>query len=824
MSTADFLANIAPDSLILTANQRLATYYQQTYATVQTKKNLTAWPSLKCLAFTHWLENCWQQISRFSKLTPLSEHEETLLWQQCLTEHETNQTLSHRGNLAKLSQQAWQLCQLWQIDPLSLSAYGHEEFHQFQSTLRNFQAQCRRHQRCDHTAVLAAVVKHLKTLNLPKQILLAGFDQFNPLQQVLLAKLRELGVDVAVLETSKMTPHARAYAFSDKYNEMWAMANWAKQAFDEHKQVACVVPDLHQSHTALARIFALTFAEEIALTAMPHTPYNFSVGHSLAQTPLIHSALRLLELLSPPFADELIDFTLRTPFASFDKGALSTIKLNHSRAARPSQWRETFRQHLASLTWPGKQGCHGVEYQQLMRWQSVLDEFASLDELTGPIDFKSAHQLLTEHCQQTIFQAENRQASIQILGVLESAGMQFDAVWIMGMHDQAWPPPGQANPLLPHSLQREWQMPYADQARELAIATTITQRLLQMAPDVTVSYAHTEADQLFKISPLFNHIIPHDTPPEQRYQLAYQLQQTQQLESLIDQIAPSLPQQHLKGGSGILQKQALCPFRAFAEIRLDASRLEPAKIGLDPLTKGNLLHSCLEWIWQQLADQQQLLALDENALNQLVEEAIQQSFKQLPIKQRKLTLTQIESQRLQKILINWLVIEKQRPPFKVVATEQTQSLTLGKLSLRLRVDRIDQLADHSYCIIDYKTGTPSLSSWFSERPDEPQLPLYALSQTQTSVIAFAQLRADKQKFIGLAACEQNITGISTYDKSRYAEYQDWHSQLNAWQNDLNQLADDFLSGDAAVNPKSTMACANCHLQSLCRIHQQELET
>ena len=84
---------------------------------------------------------------------------------------------------------------------------------------------------------------------------------------------------------------------------------------------------------------------------------------------------------------------------------------------------------------------------------------------------------LTQLCEETVFQAEAPQAPIQVLGALEAAGMQFDAVWLLGMDDQSWPPSAAPNPLLPARLQRELGMPHASAQRELLFARHLTEQL-----------------------------------------------------------------------------------------------------------------------------------------------------------------------------------------------------------------------------------------------------------------------------------------------------------------------------------------------------------
>ena len=70
--------------------------------------------------------------------------------------------------------------------------------------------------------------------------------------------------------------------------------------------------------------------------------------------------------------------------------------------------------------------------------------------------------------------------------------------------------------------------------------------------------------------------------------------------------------------------------------------------------------------------------------------------------------------------------EARRAPFRVRAVEQESVVTLGPLTFNVRIDRIDELADGTIAIIDYKTGERATSAdWFGERLRDAQVPLYA---------------------------------------------------------------------------------------------------
>jgi RecB family exonuclease len=148
----------------------------------------------------------------------------------------------------------------------------------------------------------------------------------------------------------------------------------------------------------------------------------------------------------------------------------------------------------------------------------------------------------------------------------------------------------------------------------------------------------------------------------------------------------------------------------------------------------------------------------------------------------------------------------------VIATEEWQRVVFEDIELNLRVDRIDELADGRCVIIDYKTGAVRKKDWESDRPNDPQLPLYAItSKQEVAAIAFASLKRGDLCFVGQADADDLLPGVQA-DKELL-----WQDKLNAWEQILIQLANDFRNGKAIVEPTIT-ACRYCDLHALCRIH------
>jgi RecB family exonuclease len=184
-----------------------------------------------------------------------------------------------------------------------------------------------------------------------------------------------------------------------------------------------------------------------------------------------------------------------------------------------------------------------------------------------------------------------------------------------------------------------------------------------------------------------------------------------------------------------------------------------------------------------------------------------------------------EQQRLLVRLHEWMQHEAERQPFTVEAREQRlPDVHVGELKLNLRADRIDALPDGSHLLIDYKSGEVATAGWQGERLDEPQLPLYAAYGNVENVngLLFAQIRAGKTGFIGRVANAQqqlqaNLPASNPLVNQRYDK-----GMRDGWQSALLHLAEEFLRGEASVDPKhGATTCQYCPLPGLCRIAEVE---
>jgi RecB family exonuclease len=244
------------------------------------------------------------------------------------------------------------------------------------------------------------------------------------------------------------------------------------------------------------------------------------------------------------------------------------------------------------------------------------------------------------------------------------------------------------------------------------------------------------------------------------------------------------------------------------------------------MKRGQLFHHLPELFWRDVRNLRTLISMDEAALGSKLDSVIAQAIDEMAEQTPEIfspRFRQIESSRLKQLTLQWLEIEKQRADFTVVDFEKEVRTDINGISVHLWLDRIDQLADGRKLVIDYKTGTVSPAQWFGERPEEPQLPLYSMVEGEgVCAVLYGQLKAGDMKFSGVVEEEGLIPNLPPPRNSQLKEVtEQWPQVLDDWKQTIDQLAEDFRSGRAAVDPKKSSTCETsyCELSGLCRIDE-----
>jgi len=730
----------------------------------------------------------------------------------------------------------------------------------------------------------------------PDVLICYGFEALTPQQTVFLKILQELGCDVCCVnppypyQKPSENGNVKRLSCVDNRAEIRNAAEWARSKLEANpaSSIAVVVPDIGQCRHTIQRIFHEVMQPDVcellpqAQSIQRVLPFNISLGLSLAAYPLVDMALSVLalskhgltfdraaNLLCSPFLAggeselhrrALLAQRMRrysSPFVTLEQ-LLSLVYLTsekhkdifcpvlvdhlsalHSfcqdmipRESRFATYAQLFSQLLATTGFPGERVLDSTEYQTLIKWHEVMSEFSTMDAVITKTSYGDAVEKLNDIAAKTLFQPQTPQVPIQILGVLEAAGLTFDHLWVMGLSEMQWPLRPRPNPFLPDEIQKSAGMPLGSVGETLNYSRQLQHNWLVCAQEVVLSHPKFENDidtQEIMSSTMIS-VIPEQSVELPNYpDYREVICKAARLERIVDDHVPPVTQPEVAGGTAVIKDFAACPFRAWAKHRMQVQHQDEPHSGLNAQERGILVHRVLCLIWRELKTKAALDSIAINDFEAMLRETVSKAISEFR-QWRSLTLSsrfvEIERQRLSRLLHGWFVEEKKRGHFDVVATEEKSTIQIGGLSLQMRLDRVDQLVDGQLLIIDYKTRPYSINCMLGERPDEPQLPLY-LVKTRSEMstvagIAFASIKLGQTSFSAIVNREDILPNVKPFDEERRcAQFSSWDALIVQWESDLTRLAEGFGQGNARVSPKNyPVTCQYCDMKPFCRINER----
>lgn len=833
-----------------------------------------AWEAPAILPWDAWLANLYDAMLPAEDNAPLllSPGQARALWRRVI--RDSGAVLASPSRAADLAARAWERLHESELGPDDITIDDSPDVGAFLGWARRYEALCNESGWLDHARLTNWLRGRLpgNAGALPERVALAGFDELTPAQSRLCASLEAAGVTVERLSFPERGEHVVRAGCADAASEVTAAALKARRWLEANPsaRIGIIVPVLEPRRAAIARALEEALVPASRCSPVPPTdlPFNLSLGPTLRSIGLVADALGALQLMAGSLPWEAAGRLLRSPYfagAEAERGARAAMDADLrergarrwtmamlERAAegagaggfraavqrcrglleegmgraRPGIWARRFSDWLDALGWCRGGTLASRDFQAQQAWFDLLREFAALGAVHGAMDAGEARRALAELASDSPFQPQSGAAPVQVLGLLEAAGLDFDHLWVMGLSEEAWPRPPSPNPFLPLVLQRAHGMAHASAERELAWAERVTRRLVGCAPEVVLSWPRRDGDAELAPSPLLP-LDAQEVEPEAGG--AWRWREPGVAEAGAERTPPPVPAGPVSGGSGVLTDQAACPFRAFAARRLDADPMERPGVALDGRDRGRLVHEALQVFWERTRTQEGLLALEEAELGRRVAAAARAAGQRLKssLPSQPERFWDLEQRRLERLLSRWLAEESKREPFQVAAAEERTELDLAGLTLTLRVDRRDRLADGRELIIDYKTGATGSTpkAWLSERPDQPQLPSYATalrSPERLAGLAFANVRPRKIGFSGIVERDGSLvqwaTGHRWSDKPEACTSM---ASLTAyWEKNLTVLAAGFRDGVSNTDPNHPRVCDYCRRHVLCRVREQ----
>ena len=556
---APWLAAASEGAVLLTSNRRATRFLRERFALQMHAEGREGWPTPAILTLDGWLREAWQQLPwadgvAGGSATPvlLNNGQEHALWMQTIAARQDSSPLNLEA-LADLAMQAWVLLHDYGGTAASVrsSARQRVDWQRFKEWCAHFSDACLRDGWTTRAELTALLTGHLQTgqWSPAKRVVLWGFDKLTPAQQKLLealasvAKVEEVAADLFPSEEGSGACRIEVKTPADEYR---AAAQWAAlrlQAKPEAR-LAILTTKAAEDRGALSRALSLK---------LDAAQFDFSLGHPLAHLRLVRQALKLLRwpsqalaavevgdlLLAPELCTSPMELRERAMFeterfrrrstvepsmhlAAFsmwlareirgkEAGSLARLQRQCEAAQKvippkpppmtAEDWAARFRGVLAAFDYPS-QTDSSEGFQTKLRWEQLLDEFASLSLGGEHYLLSEALQTLDHLAAATVFQPESKASGVTVMGPLEAAGSFFDGIFFLGCTEDRWPLPERMSPLLPVDLQRSLGMPGTLRGASLREGQRMTSRILRSAQEVIFSHAARAQDGEVRPSPV----------------------------------------------------------------------------------------------------------------------------------------------------------------------------------------------------------------------------------------------------------------------------------------------------------------------------------
>jgi len=887
------LSACRPGSLILTSGGRLARHLKHRYRESQMAVGKTGWASPQVFSLNAWIRKVWDMT--WPSTHPLSRVSCLALWKEACSRvpppepflpdsklfqaiDETYTALVRHGLPTQGSPSSGSPLVVWRNEIM-------KTFESLAWDLKGFHP-------ASLPVFLAQIIREGR-VPLPETVVLAAFETPAPIEETLFDSMAS-ACRLSRLDLPTRTPEkTKRITMSNRKQEVaWLTGQLVADARTTPlNRIGVVVPDTEVYVPHIKKSFG-----EIMRDALGESwsAYNIAVGTPLLDRPLVQSGLLPLRF----WVDGQPRTVLFSLLLSTYYGQWST---DRDHVARIDQlWRRhgtdaglhpllgvtsdqspelfsllsggspTLEEGLNSFA--GGTSRTGAEWVETLEsfWDAfgfpvIADEadtgaWNHLRTLLHRVreDLRGTRASLTDFMgllnhflsEEMVHISGNEEAGIQVLGIIESRGLDFDKLYVLGLAAGSLPRPVRPLPLL--DPQERQSVLGATTESQYHFAQQAFGHLLACAPDVTLLRPEEESTEPLAPSPFWTHASGEEThptvdiwnAPDGVSARAAWLQQANKglaqptdfppVDSPVD--GHTLPK---TVSVSALSIAFLCPFRFFAERILGLFPLDELIMGISPLERGNLLHRVLALFTRKCRDQglaeERDWAAMETLLNACSDEVLLSPATETLLT-RKSGIGQLsrtversrwvgEEEGTQGMLTAWLRLEAQRliEGWRWLCEETSfEGLSDPEwpFSVTGRIDRIDYHADKGYALWDYKSGAIPTRRDVLEHLIDPQILAYVHAAKGGRI---PEVSGGIENKAHISSGYIRLKAASAVVLSEFMnEGEDIDAVLQGWKEAVTSIGSKLASGQFGAEPGHTSngvredkACRYCPYGPLC---------
>jgi len=318
---------------------------------------------------------------------------------------------------------------------------------------------------------------------------------------------------------------------------------------------------------------------------------------------------------------------------------------------------------------------------------------------------------------------------LQVMGVLETRGLDFENLIITSFNEGVFPQKSSTNSFIPYNLRQGFELPTTE--HQDAITAYNFYRLIHRASRIYFLYdSRTEGMQTGEVSRFMHQLHYHYGVKVQKktisFDIGFENSQAIQIEKTPSVMKKLLRFTSQEENSPSLSASSIntfidCPLQFYLTKVEDVELAEEVLETVEANMFGTLFHAVMENLYKpykgQLMQESDFDRLISNSLQ--IDKEITLAFAINYFKKKNNAIVPLEGNNLliasvlRKYILQVLKIDKKHAPFKYISSEERCSIQYpiqsGNMNVNLKgfIDRIDE-KEGSIRILDYKTGSGKL--------------------------------------------------------------------------------------------------------------------
>jgi ATP-dependent helicase/nuclease subunit B len=863
------------DYFYITSTGRLARRLRRQFRNSRIDEGYLGWKPLRAIDLNSWLKALWHDT--WPEKIPAHELTRIELWKELAQCNPPPAPLENDFGLLRLLDENFGIMVRNKIDPSAgppstpLVEWRRKLCGSFRRNLADLN--------CFHPSELPSMVYRkieAHEIDCPEKIKLAGFDSPAPVEQDLFSLLETRCSVKYVRDRRVQAGNIEAIALPSPEQEVIYLAE--RLAEDARSltlnRIGVVVPDLNAYGASIERCLKDVLGEN---PSADYQWFNITLGEPVSDLPLVKAALLPLRFMLEGESRELFLSLLLSPYYGFWKGRrqeiaradlvwrklsvrsgldalLTSVKreeptirekifhgnlrdlvplfrINPASRRSAAYWSEAMSETWSQLSFPVIS-----DEQDTLALNNLREIMNDIESYLPNIIMEGSEFLSwisTVASKRMTKKGASEDAGIQIMGIIESRGLDFDKVYVLDMNDRSLPQPVKPLPLLDGTERNSVQGGTAEMQHEFA--EKIFQNILHMATDITLLRAEEENSKPLTPSPFLIYderqesINIWQTPSpawlradwlrsahsESRKSIIISGSNYQERDSRLD---PQMIPRVLSMTD--IETALACPYMFFAKKILGIEKFNDIETSISPAERGKGLHRILASFTKKLREEN----IDPEEERAKAVELLIVSAEEFLRGHANDPLWNVERRRWFEspgLLISWLDEElRHRSCGWRCISEETSFTDLENekwpFSLRGRIDRIDYHEGEGILCLDYKTGNIPAVADILTRFRAPQLPVYLLALRGGKIPHIQEHEGDMKDLSAGYMQLKSAKDIKT------SWIQGTDPLLNEWAEVIAKIGRILESGEIKASPfpvsaveKKEALCVDCPFLTLC---------